>query len=111
MEEALQTDERSREYAKQLYRFKDFIFIGRDVDYPIALEGALKLKEISYIHAEGYPTGELKHGPTALIHDHLPIVILAPQDHRDAGSMMRYGKSLSNIREFAERSIPVLAVS
>jgi len=107
----LSANEACRDLAAKFSHYKDFIYVGRDVDYPIALEGALKLKEISYIHAEGYPTGELKHGPTALIHDHLPIVILAPQDHSDAGSMMRYGKSLSNIREFAERNIPVLAVS
>jgi glucosamine--fructose-6-phosphate aminotransferase (isomerizing) len=110
MEEALQTDERSREYAKQLYRFKDFIFIGRDIDYPIALEGALKLKEVSYIHAEGYPTGELKHGPTALVNEQLPIVVLAAHDSRDPDSTLRYRRSVSNIREFIEREIPVLSI-
>jgi glucosamine--fructose-6-phosphate aminotransferase (isomerizing) len=110
MEEALQTDERSREHAKQLYRFKDFIFIGRDIDYPIALEGALKLKEVSYIHAEGYPTGELKHGPTALVNEQLPIVVLAAHDSRDPDSTLRYRRSVSNIREFIEREIPVLAI-
>ena len=110
MEEALQTDERSREYAKQLYRFKDFIFIGRDIDYPIALEGALKLKEVSYIHAKGYPTGELKHGPTALVNEQLPIVVLAAHDPRDPDSTLRYSRSVSNIREFIEREIPVLSI-
>jgi glutamine---fructose-6-phosphate transaminase (isomerizing) len=110
MEEALQTDERSRDYAKQLYRFKDFIFIGRDIDYPIALEGALKLKEVSYIHAEGYPTGELKHGPTALVNEQLPIVVLAAHDPRDPDSTLRYRRSVSNIREFIEREIPVLSI-
>jgi len=110
MEEALVTDERSREYAQQLYRFKDFIFIGRDIDYPIALEGALKLKEVSYIHAEGYPTGELKHGPTALVNEQLPIVVLAAHDSRDADSTLRYRRSVSNIREFIEREIPVLSI-
>ena len=110
MEEALETDERSREYAKQLYRFKDFIFIGRDIDYPIALEGALKLKEVSYIHAEGYPTGELKHGPTALVNEQLPIVVLAAHDPRDPDSTLRYRRSVSNIREFIEREIPVLSI-
>ena len=110
MEEALHTDERSREYAKQLYRFKDFIFIGRDIDYPIALEGALKLKEVSYIHAEGYPTGELKHGPTALVNEQLPIVVLAAHDSRDPDSTLRYSRSVSNIREFIEREIPVLSI-
>jgi glutamine---fructose-6-phosphate transaminase (isomerizing) len=110
MEEALETDERSREYAKQVYRFKDFIFIGRDIDYPIALEGALKLKEVSYIHAEGYPTGELKHGPTALVNEQLPIVVLAAHDSRDPDSTLRYRRSVSNIREFIEREIPVLSI-
>jgi glucosamine--fructose-6-phosphate aminotransferase (isomerizing) len=110
MEEALHTDDRSREYAQQLYRFKDFIFIGRDIDYPIALEGALKLKEVSYIHAEGYPTGELKHGPTALVNEQLPIVVLAAHDSRDPDSTLRYRRSVSNIREFIEREIPVLSI-
>lgn len=110
MEEALRTDERSRQYAQQLYRFKDFIFIGRDIDYPIALEGALKLKEVSYIHAEGYPTGELKHGPTALVNEQLPIVVLAAHDSRDTDSTLRYRRSVSNIREFIEREIPVLSI-
>ena len=106
----LATDEVCRHYAEAFARYRDFIYLGRDIDYPIALEGALKLKEISYIHAEGYPTGELKHGPSALIHEHLPIVVLAPRDVNDAGSILRYGKSVSNIREFVERGIPVLAV-
>ena len=110
MEEALHTDDRSREYAQQLYRFKDFIFIGRDIDYPIALEGALKLKEVSYIHAEGYPTGELKHGPTALVNEQLPIVVLAAHDSRDPDSTLRYDRTVSNIREFIDREIPVLSI-
>jgi glucosamine--fructose-6-phosphate aminotransferase (isomerizing) len=110
MRRALETDKACRHYAEDFARYKDFIYIGRDIDYPIALEGALKLKEISYIHAEGYPTGELKHGPTALINEQLPIVVLAPQDAHDAGSALRYGKSLSNIREFVQRRVPVLAV-
>ena len=80
------------------------------MDYPIALEGALKLKEISYIHAEGYPTGELKHGPTALVHEELPLVVLSAHDRRDEESMLRYGKTVSNLREFLEREIPVLAI-
>lgn len=110
MTRVLSTDETCRRFAGIFARYKDFIYVGRDIDYPIALEGALKLKEISYIHAEGYPTGELKHGPTALIHEHLPIVVLATQDHSDPGSALRYGKSVSSIREFVGRKIPVLAV-
>src|SRR5205807_6824576 len=107
---ALCTDETIRKFAQEFYRYKDCIYMGRDIDYPIALEGALKLKEISYIHAEGYPTGELKHGPTALVNEQLPIVVLAMCDKSDEGSVLRYGKSLSNIREFVNRGIPVLAV-
>jgi glucosamine--fructose-6-phosphate aminotransferase (isomerizing) len=110
MEDALKADELCSRYAEQLYRSKDFIFLGRDIDYPIALEGALKLKEVSYIHAEGYPTGELKHGPTALVNEHLPIVVLATQDGRDKDSVLRYSRTVSNIREFVERGIPVISV-
>jgi glucosamine--fructose-6-phosphate aminotransferase (isomerizing) len=110
VEEALATDELCRAYADQLYKSKDFIFVGRDIDYPIALEGALKLKEISYIHAEGYPTGELKHGPTALVSDEMPIVVLAGKDENDADSVLRYERSVSNIREFVDREAPVISV-
>jgi glucosamine--fructose-6-phosphate aminotransferase (isomerizing) len=107
---ALGTDAECQRFAQLLYRYKDFIYIGRDIDYPIALEGALKLKEISYIHAEGYPTGELKHGPTALVHEGLPLVVLAVHDKSDSDSMLRYGKTVSNVREFVEREIPLLAI-
>src|SRR5215510_11170381 len=107
----LAADGACRALAETFGQYKDFIYVDRDIDYPIALEGALKLKEISYIHAEGYPTGELKHGPTALINEQLPIVVLVPQDHDDVESILRYGKSLSNLREFAARKIPLLAVA
>lgn len=110
LEGALATDAECRKFAEALYRYKDFIYIGRDIDYPIGLEGALKLKEISYIHAEGYPTGELKHGPAAVVHKGLPLVVLAAHDKSDQDSMLRYGKTVSNIREFLEREIPVLAI-
>jgi glucosamine--fructose-6-phosphate aminotransferase (isomerizing) len=110
IEGALTTDAECQKFAQLLYRYKDFIYIGRDIDYPIALEGALKLKEVSYIHAEGYPTGELKHGPTALVHEGLPLVVLAVHDEQDQDSMLRYSKTVSNIREFLEREIPVLAI-
>jgi glutamine---fructose-6-phosphate transaminase (isomerizing) len=110
IEKALKTDKLCQEFARQLYDYKDFIYMGRDIDYPIALEGALKLKEVSYIHAEGYPTGELKHGPTALVNEHLPIVVLATHDRADADSVMRYGKTLASIHEFIDREIPVLAI-
>jgi glucosamine--fructose-6-phosphate aminotransferase (isomerizing) len=107
---ALAADAECRRFAQQFYTHKDFIYVGRDIDYPIALEGALKLKEVSYIHAEGYPTGELKHGPNALVHEGLPLVVLATHDPQDADSMLRYGKTASNVREFVEREIPVLAI-
>lgn len=110
IESALSADHQCRLFAQQLYKYKDFIYVGRDIDYPIALEGALKLKEISYIHAEGYPTGELKHGPTALVNEELPVVVLATHDRQDEGSMLRYERTVSNIREFVQREIPVLAV-
>ena len=90
---------------------QDFLFLGRGIHYPIALEGALKLKEISYIHAEGYPAGEMKHGPNALIDETLPIVALATRDKSDAGSSVRYEKSLSNIQEVTARSGKVIAVA
>jgi glutamine---fructose-6-phosphate transaminase (isomerizing) len=110
IQRALSTCNQCRLFARQLYKYKDFIYVGRDIDYPIALEGALKLKEISYIHAEGYPTGELKHGPTALVNEELPVVVLATHDETDEGSMVRYDRSVSNIREFVHREIPVLAI-
>src|SRR5438067_6566303 len=90
LESLLTRDEECEELAKQYYRAQDFLFLGRGVHYPIALEGALKLKEISYIHAEGYPAGEMKHGPNALIDENLPVVIIATRDPKDTLSMVRY---------------------
>ena len=90
---------------------QDFLFLGRGIHYPIALEGALKLKEISYIHAEGYPAGEMKHGPNALIDENLPVVSIATRDTNDPGSMIRYEKSLSNIQEVTARSGKVIAIT
>src|SRR5436305_3923128 len=110
IDRALSTNETVCKFAQEFYRYRDCIYMGRDIDYPIALEGALKLKEISYIHAEGYPTGELKHGPTALVNEQLPIIVLATRDRHDADSMLRYEKTVSNIREFVHREIPVLAI-
>ncbi len=78
-------DEQYEDLARRFFRSKDFLFLGRGVHYPIALEGALKLKEISYIHAEGYPAGEMKHGPNALIDENLPVVVLATCDASDRG--------------------------
>lgn len=82
----------------------DFLFLGRNINYPIALEGALKLKEISYIHAEGYPAGEMKHGPIALIDEKLPVVCVIPNDRY-------YEKMFSNIQEVKARKGKVISVA
>src|SRR5579864_432746 len=89
----------------------DFLFLGRAIHYPVAMDGALKLKEVSYIHAEGYPTGETKHGPNALIDDSLPIVIIATRDYNDEGSVLRYQRNLANIKGFKRQSAPVVAIA
>jgi glucosamine--fructose-6-phosphate aminotransferase (isomerizing) len=92
-------------------RAQDFLFLGRGIHYPIALEGALKLKEISYIHAEGYPAGEMKHGPNALIDENLPVVIIATRDENSPQSMVRYEKTMSNLKEVKARSGIVIALA
>src|SRR5271166_1153515 len=97
--------------ADEYYQEGDFLFLGRAIHYPVAMDGALKLKEVSYIHAEGYPTGETKHGPNALIDEHLPVVILATCDRNDEGSVLRYGKSLANIKGFKRQSARVIAIA
>jgi glutamine---fructose-6-phosphate transaminase (isomerizing) len=111
LESILTRDEECEELAKQYVRSQDFLFLGRGIHYPVALEGALKLKEISYIHAEGYPAGEMKHGPNALIDENLPVVILATCDRNDPGSTVRYEKTLSNLKEVKARSGKVIAVA
>jgi glutamine---fructose-6-phosphate transaminase (isomerizing) len=90
---------------------QDFLFLGRAIHYPIAMDGALKLKEVSYVHAEGYPTGETKHGPNALIDENLPIVIIATCDRDDAGSVVRYEKNVANIKSFKQQSARVIAIA
>ncbi len=90
--------------AKQFYNRKDFLYLGRGINYPIALEGALKLKEISYIHAEGYPAGEMKHGPIALIDETMPVVTIAPHD-------VVFEKMIGNIQEVKARGGRVLALT
>jgi glucosamine--fructose-6-phosphate aminotransferase (isomerizing) len=97
--------------AKEFSNSQDFLYLGRGIHFPIALEGALKLKEISYIHAEGYPAGEMKHGPNALIDETLPVVVLATRDESDPASKLRYEKTLSNIQEVTARSGRVIAVA
>jgi glucosamine--fructose-6-phosphate aminotransferase (isomerizing) len=96
--------------AKELHRATDFLFLGRGAHFPIALEGALKLKEISYIHAEGYPAGEMKHGPNALIDENLPVVILATRDETSEESCLLYEKTVSNIQEVKAREGKVVAL-
>jgi glutamine---fructose-6-phosphate transaminase (isomerizing) len=90
---------------------RDFLYLGRGIHFPIALEGALKLKEISYIHAEGYPAGEMKHGPNALIDETLPVVVLATKDDANPDSVLRYEKTLSNIQEVTARAGRVIAIA
>ncbi len=97
--------------ARQFFRQSDFLYLGRGIHYPIALEGALKLKEISYIHAEGYPSGEMKHGPNALIDENLPVVVLATRDESDPASMTLYEKTVSNIKEVKARDGIVVAIA
>lgn len=102
-EETMHCDETVERLSRLYYQHADFLFLGRGISYPIALEGALKLKEISYIHAEGYPAGEMKHGPIALIDAKMPVVVLAPQDRT-------YAKILANIQEVKARGGIVIAV-
>ena len=89
--------------AKRYYKKRNFLFLGRGINYPIALEGSLKLKEVSYIHAEGYAAGEMKHGPIALIDRDMPVVVLAPRDRL-------YEKTVSNLMEVKARRAPVIAL-
>jgi len=103
MEQALAVEPAIEELSATLTRATDFLFLGRGINYPIALEGALKLKEISYAHAEGYPAGEMKHGPIALIDDRLPVVALCPRGRV-------YEKMLSNVQEVKARGGRVLAL-
>lgn len=104
VEQTLRVSALVDEIARRYYNRRDFLFLGRGINYPIALEGALKLKEISYIHAEGYPAGEMKHGPIALIDEQMPVVAIAPRDHV-------FEKMLSNIQEVKARGGSVIALT
>jgi len=97
--------------AELYYRVDDFMFLGRAIHYPVAMDGALKLKEVSYIHAEGYPTGEAKHGPNALIDYRLPLVMIATCDPADPGSLLRYEKNVSNMEGFKKQGGTVIALA
>src|SRR5256885_10276174 len=104
LEQTLKCEGLTEEIAKRFYQRSDFLYLGRGINYPIALEGALKLKEISYIHAEGYPAGEMKHGPIALIDERMPVVTIAPHDHV-------FEKMIGNIQEVKARGGSVVAVT
>jgi glucosamine--fructose-6-phosphate aminotransferase (isomerizing) len=96
--------------AKEFFRSNDFLYLGRGINFPVALEGALKLKEISYIHAEGYPAGEMKHGPNALIDERLPVVFVNPREDGNHASELRYEKTHSNIVEVKAREGTVISI-
>ncbi|MGE5815032.1 MAG: glutamine--fructose-6-phosphate transaminase (isomerizing) [Acidobacteriota bacterium] len=104
IEHALRCDALTEEIARRYYQRSDFLYLGRGINYPIALEGALKLKEISYIHAEGYPAGEMKHGPIALIDEKMPVVAIAPHDHV-------FEKMMGNVQEVKARGGSVIAIT
>jgi glucosamine--fructose-6-phosphate aminotransferase (isomerizing) len=110
LEATLQKDEEVEELARHFYRSSDFLFLGRGVHFPVALEGALKMKKLSYIHAEAYPAGEMKHGPNALIADGLPVVVIATCDWNAEDSRVRYERTLSNIKEAKARGATILAL-
>ena len=110
LETLLGCDDQIEKFAREFHRAQDFLYLGRGINFPIALEGALKLKEISYIHAEGYPAGEMKHGPNALIDEELPVVIIATRDEASDASKLRYEKTLSNMVEVKSRDGKVIAI-
>jgi glucosamine--fructose-6-phosphate aminotransferase (isomerizing) len=110
LEMVLQKDEEVEELARQFYRSSDFIFLGRGVHFPVALEGALKMKKVSYIHAEAYPAGEMKHGPNALISEGLPVVVIATCNWLSPASRQRYERTISNIKEAKARGATIIAL-
>jgi glucosamine--fructose-6-phosphate aminotransferase (isomerizing) len=110
IERLLSESDDLEELAREFHRATDFLYLGRGINFPVALEGALKLKEISYIHAEGYPAGEMKHGPNALIDERLPVVVVNPRAEGDKASELRYEKTHSNIVEVKAREGVVISV-
>lgn len=110
LERLLSESDDIEELSKEFFRSTDFLYLGRGINFTVALEGALKLKEISYIHAEGYPAGEMKHGPNALIDERLPIVVVNTREDGNPASEMRYEKTHSNIVEVKAREGVVLSV-
>ncbi len=110
IEQLLNDADSIEELSKDYFRVQDFLYLGRGINFPVALEGALKLKEISYIHAEGYPAGEMKHGPNALIDEKLPVVVVNTRESNNHASEVRYEKTHSNIVEVKARDGIVIAV-
>ena len=110
LESVLEKDEEFEDLARRFFRSPEFLFLGRGVHFPIALEGALKMKKISYIHAEGHPAGEMKHGPQAVISDGLPVVVIATCEWNDADSRVRYERTLANIKEVKARGATIVAL-
>jgi glutamine---fructose-6-phosphate transaminase (isomerizing) len=110
IEHLLSESDELEELAREFHRATDFLYLGRGINFPVALEGALKLKEISYIHAEGYPAGEMKHGPNALIDERLPVVVVNPREEGNKSSELRYEKTHSNIVEVKAREGVVISV-
>jgi len=110
IEHLLSESDEMEELAREFHRATDFLYLGRGINFPVALEGALKLKEISYIHAEGYPAGEMKHGPNALIDEQLPVVVVNTREEGDRASELRYEKTHSNIVEVKAREGRVISV-
>jgi len=110
IEQLLNDADSIEDLSKEYFRVQDFLYLGRGINFPVALEGALKLKEISYIHAEGYPAGEMKHGPNALIDEKLPVVIVNTCEKGNAGSELRYEKTHSNIVEVKARDGIIISV-
>ena len=104
-------DDLAEEFGQKHFRAEKFLYLGRGVHYAIAREGALKLKEISYAHAEGYPAGELKHGPNALVDEKLPVVVLATCDHNDPDSLLRYRRTLDVMKEVKSRHGRLVSVA
>lgn len=104
-------DSSAEEFGNVHFKDEKFLYLGRGVHYAIAREGALKLKEISYAHAEGYPAGELKHGPNALVDETLPVVVLATCDHHDPDSVLRYRRTLDVMKEVRSRRGPLVTVA
>ena len=110
IEHLLSDADNIEEMSKEFFRSQDFLYLGRGINFPVALEGALKLKEISYIHAEGYPAGEMKHGPNALIDEKLPVVVVNTREEGNENSELRYEKTHSNIVEVKSRDGIILSV-